>query len=94
MGLLIIYIKVVSTRSLTSKGIMYIKSIENVKLRAVQSTYRTKTNWSATRYYALDSAPFKLQPRPIATPAPMFGVVLSNPVWVGVGVGALHTSDV
>ena len=23
----------------------------------------------------------------------MFGVVLSNPVWVGVGVGALHTSD-
>ena len=42
--------------------------------------------------YALNSAPSKLQPRPIATPAPMFGVVLSNPVWVGVGVGALHTS--
>ena len=39
-----------------------------------------------------NSAPSKLQPRPIATPAPIFGVVLSNPVWVGVGVGALHTS--
>ena len=44
--------------------------------------------------YALNSAPSKLQPRPIATPTPMFGVVLSNPVWVGVGVGALHTSVV
>ena len=39
-----VYIKVVSTRLLTSKGIMYIKSIDmiwllNVKLGAVQSTY-------------------------------------------------------
>ena len=42
MGLLIIYIKVVSTRSLTSKGIMYIKARNmvrpfNVKLTAIQS---------------------------------------------------------
>ena len=41
----------------------------------------------------MNSAPSKLQPRPIATPAPMFGVLLSNPIGVGVGVGALHTSD-